>query len=275
MAKNAAAKTEIKTEIKSEPKSKGSIAKPLKTEVKMAEKPVLRPGQKTSSSSRLMSSPQSSFKIEIEADIVDTKVAAKVADRITSKMPSKNAGKFSGKTSDKLSDKLTVKPVEWIELFPQGIALATEVGRPVLLLKNDAGTETLPVWLNHLDAGLALAEFSQGNGVSPHNVSRKILSSMNVKVVECRINELSGHHQFAELKMTGNPNQTVLRVRADEAMSFVLQNGAKIFSTRPFMEKCRNAQVELENFEQGIVSGKLGGFQVRPEISSKKFPYMM
>ena len=165
--------------------------------------------------------------------------------------------------------------IEWLELLPQGIAISSELSRPALLLKTKDEKETLPVWLSPLDAGVALAELSQGIGVSPHSVTKKLMKELGLRVVECRINELVGHHQYAELIFQGHPTIKTLRVRADEAMSFTLQGGARFLSTRGFMAQCRDIQSGIDDFESGLKSGELKGFQVRPEMSSKKFPYMM
>lgn len=164
----------------------------------------------------------------------------------------------------------------WVELFPQGISVGGTVGRPVLILKDQHGVDVLPVWMNPIDAGVALAELSQGaSGSTPHAVTRRILQALDLKIEACVFVELIGHHQFVLLKFAGHPGLKALRVRADEAMSFSLQARAKFYSTREYMARCRDMDAELTKLENGLAGGTLPGLQAEMEISSKKHPYVI
>jgi bifunctional DNase/RNase len=169
---------------------------------------------------------------------------------------------------------------EWIELFPHGISVSTEMGRPVLVLKDKSGLNVLPVWIQPLDAGVALAELSQGSGSTPHAVARHLMSTLGLKLESCVFTDLVGHHQYVQLtfrsESDGPEAQTqTLRVRADESMSFCLQARARFYSTPPFMARCRSVDEDLSKFEQNLVHGQLPGLQAEMEISSKKHPYVM
>jgi hypothetical protein len=172
------------------------------------------------------------------------------------------------------------KKQEWVELFPHGISVGSDIGRPVLVLKDKNGIEVLPVWMHPLDAGVALAELSNSSGVSPHAVTRRVLESLNVRLNSCTFVDLVGHHQFVQLgleplkKEIGSTPKT-LRVRADEAMSFCLQARARFFSTRAYMLRCRSLDTDLSHLEQNLTSGQAPGLQSEMEISSKKHPYVM
>jgi uncharacterized protein len=168
---------------------------------------------------------------------------------------------------------------EWIELFPHGISVSTEMGRPVLVLKDKSGLNVLPVWIQPLDAGVALAELSQGSGSTPHAVARHLMSVLGLKLESCVFTDLVGHHQYVQLTFRsagrGEAQMQTLRVRADEAMSFCLQARARFYSTPPFMARCRALDEDLSKFEQNLVHGQLPGLQAEMEISSKKHPYVM
>lgn len=173
------------------------------------------------------------------------------------------------------------KPVEnesleqWVELFPHGISISSSLGRPVLILKDKAGAEVLPVWMQPLDAGVAIAELSHSAGATPHMVTRRLLEALNLKLESCTFVELIGHHQFVNLTLRGEDQVTTLRVRADEAMSFCLQGHARFFSTRALMARCRSLDVDLSKLEQNLVHGQLPQLTAEMEISSKKHPYVM
>jgi hypothetical protein len=167
-----------------------------------------------------------------------------------------------------------------IELFPSGISVSNvSNARPVLILKDQTGTEVLPVWMNALDAGIALAELSQGSGATPHMVSRRLMESLQVKLESCTFSELVGHHQFVQLAFSGAKGNGgalgAMRVRADEAMSFCIQSRAKFYSTRSFMARCRDLDADISRLEQNLENGVLPELQSEIENSTKKSPYVM
>jgi hypothetical protein len=170
-----------------------------------------------------------------------------------------------------------------IELYPSGISVQSTMGRPLLILKDKSQSDVMPVWMHPLDAGVALAEMSEGSGLTPHGVTRKILALVDLKVESCTFSELVGHHQFVTLTFikasaeTDPPLQEkkTLHLRADEAMSFCLQSKARFYATREYMARCRNLNVELGQLEEGLQNGALQALQSELENSSKNQPYMM
>jgi len=164
---------------------------------------------------------------------------------------------------------------EWVELFPAGISVNSTMGRPVLILKDEHQVQVLPVWMHPLDAGVALAELSNGSGATPHSITRRLFEALEVKVESCAFVDLVGHHQFVHLAFEGHPKLKSLRMRADEVMSFCLQARARFFSTPSYMVRCRSLDAELTTLEQGLIEGSLPALQAEMEISSKKHPYVM
>lgn len=164
----------------------------------------------------------------------------------------------------------------WIQLVPSGIMVLPGSARPVFLLKHEETGETLPVWMHPLDASVGLHELSQGAEGSPHAVARQLLEKMGVEKVDCYIQERVGHHQYAKVMLSGTaPADTVLRVRADEVISFCLANKARFFSTKSFILQCRVLNDELEKLQEGLLTGTANQAFPELEIDSKKPVYVM
>lgn len=157
---------------------------------------------------------------------------------------------------------------QWMELSPYGITVHSPNARPILLLKNEDGSETLPVWLSPVSAGMALADLSKGEVAGdPLAVTRKVMEAFGAELVRCNINELIGHHQYAELHFKGSSALKKLRVRAEDAAAFTLGLGAPFFSTKEHMMQCRQIDAQLGEFEKAI--------SLNPELGSKKHLFMM
>jgi len=243
----------------------------------------------------MKSSPKTHQKTPVKSPV---KPPQKTPQKTPAKAPQKVAAKMTVKkpaSADQVGPGKAAKD-EWVELFPHGISVGSDIGRPVLVLKDRNGIEVLPVWMHPLDAGVALAELSNSSGISPHAVTRRVLESLNVRLESCTFVDLVGHHQFvqlaleplnADLQMADFANakmgvksatlasKKMLRVRADEAMSFCLQARARFFSTKAYMLRCRTLDTDLTHLEQNLTSGQAPGLKTEIEISSKKHPYVM
>ena len=164
---------------------------------------------------------------------------------------------------------------EWVELYPQGISVTSTVGRPVLVMKDQRGVEVLPVWMNPLDAGIAIAELTTSSGATPHMVSRRMMEALKIRAVRCSFVELLGHHQYVIVEFEGSMELKAIRVRADEAMSFCVQARVKFQATRAFMRMCRDVDADMERLENGNSSTNASSANYQSENSSKKHPYVI
>ncbi len=138
---------------------------------------------------------------------------------------------------------------ELVEIFPYGVTLSADQARPVMLFKDDTESKVLPVWLSALDAGISVYQNSveMGHSTSPYNLTWKILKPLGVYLEKCCFTEVKGLHQYVELHFKGHPKLTVLKSRADEAVSFCLSNKTQFFCEADFFDKCRIVESEIAN----------------------------
>jgi bifunctional DNase/RNase len=140
-----------------------------------------------------------------------------------------------------------------IRLYPYGITLTQIPGRPILLLKDEAGENTLPVAINQLEAGVAVQQSQNSVAVSsPHHVTKVILESLNIKIEKCVFVEIKSQHQYVRLTIDGHPKYGSLKFKADEVMSLCLHLNIPIYATQKLMKKSQTMSAELEGIAQGI-----------------------
>lgn len=135
---------------------------------------------------------------------------------------------------------------EWIEVFPYGLVVSQDHARPVMIFKDQSQRRVLPVWMSPVDAGVAV---SQSGGhltdASPHHLTANVFKLLEIKLERCFFKELRGHYQIVELHFSGDPRIAKVEARADEAISFCLNQGAQFFATVDFMERCRILEGEM------------------------------
>lgn len=163
------------------------------------------------------------------------------------------AKKIVRKSSKENPKKNTVEQ-NWIELFPFGISLAYG-SRPVMIFKDEEEELTLPVWLNEMDAGLALAEADPNNTVdSPHFVTKKIMEEVGAELKECYFVEIIGHHQYVNLIFGGHRKLKSMRCRADQAMSLCVTSEARFFATQDYVDSCKIMDSALQVAAEELIS---------------------
>lgn len=154
---------------------------------------------------------------------------------------------------------------EWIEMFPFGVAMGANRTRPVMIFKDKNEKRVLPVWLSHMDAGIAVAQSAISHHVitnasgSPHELSWRVLAALGIKLEKCLFKKVTGHHQYVELHFKTKSGRRLpqalqtLETRADDAISFCLRSGCKFYSTFDYIEKSRILEGEVMRINDDMV----------------------
>ena len=140
-----------------------------------------------------------------------------------------------------------------IRLDAYGMSMNWDPSRPCLLLRDETGEHTLPVFLTPLEAGLAIQQSNQEVvATTPHRVLEMLLDSLKIRIEKCVFVAIENHHQYVRLFLEGHPSHGSLKVKAEEAMSLCLQLQVPIYATVKFMSKSKRMNAELEEMAQGI-----------------------
>jgi bifunctional DNase/RNase len=155
-----------------------------------------------------------------------------------------------------------------IQLFPYGLSVATEVSRPFLLLKDQGHQYTLPVAISPIEAGVALSQTNKSiTPLSPHRFSSLLLQSLGMEIKQAVFVEIKGSSQYLRLYMSGHPDMSSMKLRAEEAMSLCIYLNVPIFATREFISRSRVMSAELEKAAQRFQGPSGGGGLVAGKIS--------
>lgn len=135
-----------------------------------------------------------------------------------------------------------------VQLFPYGLSVTTDVNRPFLLLKDETQQWTLPVGITPLDAGVVLAQSNKMNlESSPHKFLLMLMQSLQIQVKQAVFVEIKGAHQYVRLYLSGHPQMSTVKLRADEAMSVCLYLDVPLFATKSFIGRSRHLVTEIES----------------------------
>lgn len=131
-----------------------------------------------------------------------------------------------------------------IQLLPFG--LNVDGSRPFLLLHDKTHEHTLPVAINPLEAGVTLSQANRSIApVTTHKFTKELLQSLGIQIRQCVFVEIKGAHQYVRLYMSGHPQMSSLKIRADEAMSLCLYLEVPLLASKAFIAKSKVLNAEI------------------------------
>jgi uncharacterized protein len=155
-------------------------------------------------------------------------------------------------------EKVDFDEKDLIELFPYGLSLSNDATRPFMIFKDKSNELTLPVPINHLEAGVTLTQSAhQTPQPSTHVFSEKLLESLDIKIEKCLFVEIKGVHQYVRLYMTGHPQYHSLKFRADEVMSLCIQLKVSIYASKSFINRSKEMSAEIVSLAEGLAQNPM------------------
>lgn len=138
-----------------------------------------------------------------------------------------------------------------IQLLPYALSIATDAQRPVLLLRDDAHVYTLPVTLSPIEAGISISQSDKlQRESSPHKFAATLMSSLGISIKQAVFVEIKGADQYLRLYISGHPQMSSVKLRAEEAMSLCLYLDVPIYATKSFIGRSRVMTASLESGAQ-------------------------
>ncbi len=152
-------------------------------------------------------------------------------------------------------EKVDFSQQDLIELMPYGMSLHNDTTRPFLLLKDATGQYTLPVGINQIEAGVTLTQSSTTQALgTPHTFSEKLLTSLDIRIDKCIFVEISGHHQYVRVYMSGHPRFQSLKLKAEDAMSLCLHLKVPFYATASFIQRSKMMTADLSDSAKKIMN---------------------
>lgn len=154
-----------------------------------------------------------------------------------------------------------------IQVTAYCLSVGAEMGQPLLILKALDKDLTLPIPINPLEAGVALAQSNKSVApVSPHKVTAALLKALGMRIEKCVFTEIKNSNQYVKLFILGHPQVRTLKFKAEEVLSLCLFLEVPLFTTQEFMLRSRVMVAEIDEKRRDFLSN--------PNITSKNHLYM-
>jgi bifunctional DNase/RNase len=116
---------------------------------------------------------------------------------------------------------------------------------PIVILKDGAGVEALPIWIGLAEAGAIATELEKIALDRPmtHDLMKRIIGECGVKVERVEVHDVRGNTFYAAIHLSGPPlkrgGTRALDCRPSDAIALALRTGARICVARKVLERMR------------------------------------
>ncbi len=118
-----------------------------------------------------------------------------------------------------------------IRMKIHAITLDPQSNSPILILKEDKGERTLPIWIGLLEATAIATEMEKLEFARPmtHDLAVNLLSAAGVRLVRIDVTELKDNTYYAQITLDTGDKLVRVDSRPSDAVALALRAGADIF----------------------------------------------
>jgi len=130
-----------------------------------------------------------------------------------------------------------------IEMFVGGLVMDPATQAPIVVLKDESGKVTLPIWIGITEATSIASAIKQIAMARPltHDLFYDLLLQLGITVQRIVITELKESTYFAELILGQGDRAIVLDARPSDAIAMALRAAAPIYVTQQVLDQARVA----------------------------------
>ena len=118
-----------------------------------------------------------------------------------------------------------------ISMYVHAITLDADSNSPILILKEENGERTLPIWIGLLEATAIATEMEKIEFARPmtHDLSVNLLKKMEIKIPRIEISNLKDNTYYALITLKQGDRELTVDARPSDAVAIALRAEAQIF----------------------------------------------
>lgn len=130
-----------------------------------------------------------------------------------------------------------------IEMFVGGLVMDPTTQAPIVVLKDETGSVTLPIWIGITEATSIASAIKQIAMARPltHDLFYDLLQQLGITVQRIVITELRESTYFAELVLGQGDKVFVLDARPSDAIAMALRASAPIYVAQQVLDQAKVA----------------------------------
>ena len=130
-----------------------------------------------------------------------------------------------------------------VEMFVGGLVMDPATQAPIVVLKDESGSVTLPIWIGMAEATSIASAIKQVTMARPltHDLMYDLLLDLGVTVQRVVITELKDSTYFAELVLAQGDKVLILDARPSDAIALSLRASAPVYVAQQVLDQAKVA----------------------------------
>ncbi len=136
----------------------------------------------------------------------------------------------------------------WLEMKVKGVALEPLSNMPLIILRDEEDTRSLPIWVGLFEANAIALELEKISPPRPmtHDLIKKILESLDARVQKVVVTDVRDKTFYAVIHLRLRHADITVDSRPSDAIALALRVGAPIFVKEEVVDKARTVEVATE-----------------------------
>lgn len=135
-----------------------------------------------------------------------------------------------------------------IPMYVHAITLDADSNSPILILKDESGERTLPIWIGLLEATAIATELEKLEFARPmtHDLAVALVEALNARIVQVVVTDLKDNTYYAEIVMDRGGERYTVDARPSDAVALALRSDAEILVSEDVLERAKPVEEAKE-----------------------------
>ncbi|MBF0529653.1 MAG: bifunctional nuclease family protein [Deltaproteobacteria bacterium] len=136
-----------------------------------------------------------------------------------------------------------------VKVTVAGLTIDPYTNSPIMILKEDQGGRSIPIWIGLLEATAIASELENVKFARPmtHDLLRNIIETFGVQVDKVEVCDLRDNTFFALIHISGGERRVEIDARPSDAIALALRAEAPIFVHEQVFDK--SARIDMSGQE--------------------------
>jgi len=129
-----------------------------------------------------------------------------------------------------------------------GLTMDPTSNTPIIILKTEAGDQTIPIWIGLLEATSIASVLQEIQFERPmtHDLFKNFSEHLNIRVSKVEVCDLRDNTFFALIHFDGEAQSFILDARPSDAIAIALRFEAPIYVDEKVIEKSKRGEGDVE-----------------------------
>jgi bifunctional DNase/RNase len=141
-----------------------------------------------------------------------------------------------------------------IKMKVLGLAIDPVTSSPIVILKDDTGKFSLPIWIGVMEASAIAMELENVKFSRPltHDLIKNILQELDIAVEKIVVTDLRDNTYFAIIHIKTQGKNHKIDSRPSDAIAIALRTGSPIFVEEEVISKSQKLEMSMNLSREGM-----------------------